>query len=136
MTDNEIIKALECCTRGRMIGGKIPCTDCPYDKFNAEYNIACSPRLMKDAFDLINRQKAEIERLQKHNTKMARKHYCDGIKEFAERLKETDGKNNHTFDDCASILVSDEYRKGRHEKTREIWDAIDHITKEMVGDNK
>ena len=32
-------------------------------------------------------QKAEIERLQKHNTEMARRHYTDGIKEFAERLK-------------------------------------------------
>ena len=40
----------------------------------------------------INRQKAqkaEIERLQKYNADMAHKHYNDGIKEFAERLKES-----------------------------------------------
>lgn len=38
--------------------------------------------------NLINRQQAEIERLQKHNTVVAHKHYNDGIKEFAKRLKE------------------------------------------------
>ena len=47
---------------------------------------------LKAALDLINRQKAEIERLEKHNTEYARKHYQDGraeaIKEFADRLCE------------------------------------------------
>lgn len=42
--------------------------------------------------EIINRQKAEIERLQKHNTEFARKHYSDGyneaVKKFEERLKE------------------------------------------------
>ena len=33
------------------------------------------------------KQKAEIERLQKYNTDVAFKHYNDGVKEFAERLK-------------------------------------------------
>ena len=60
---------------------------------------------------------------------------AEAIKEFAERLKETDGNNNHTFDDCASILIPEEYKKGRHEKTREIWDTIDRIAEEMVCDN-
>lgn len=42
--------------------------------------------------EIINRQKAEIERLQKHNTEFARKHYSDdyneAFKKFEERLKE------------------------------------------------
>lgn len=54
MTDNEIIKALECCSQEDM------CKQCPYrmacldDKY---INI-----VSKDALDLINRQRAKIER--------------------------------------------------------------------------
>lgn len=36
----------------------------------------------------LDKARAEIERLQKYNTDIAFKHYNDGIKEFAERLKE------------------------------------------------
>jgi hypothetical protein len=57
MTDNEIIKALECCCGGD--GGK-NCYCCPL------YEVSpCTNALSKYALDLINRQKAEIERLQK-----------------------------------------------------------------------
>ena len=52
MTDNEIIKAVECCT------GNTKCCECPMFR---------TPNCMNKAFDyaldLINRQKAEIERL-------------------------------------------------------------------------
>ena len=58
---------------------------------------------------------------------------AEAIKEFAERLKEMDGYNNHTFDDCASIFISEEYRKGRDEKIKEIWNTIDCLKKEMEG---
>ena len=60
MTDNEIIKALECCATDKMDD----CFQCPYD--NIVYkpgNGGCVNRCRKDALDLINRQKAEIERL-------------------------------------------------------------------------
>jgi hypothetical protein len=50
MTDNEIIKALECCK-------KDDCDNCPNDFGN------CYANLAGYALDLINRQKAEIERL-------------------------------------------------------------------------
>ena len=81
MTDNEIIKALECCSHRN---GNLQCELCP------AYSIAqmCMEDLMSDALDLINRQKAAIERLQKHNLVVARKHYDDGIKEFAEKVNE------------------------------------------------
>lgn len=55
MTDNEIIKALECCP------AHIKCEECPMKQ---KHN--CMSKLNKDALDLINRQKAEIERLQKN----------------------------------------------------------------------
>ena len=56
MTDNEIIKGLECCSHRN---GGLPCEGCP------AYNIAqmCMEDLMSDAFDLINRQKAENDSL-------------------------------------------------------------------------
>lgn len=81
MTDNEIIKALECCSHRN---GNLQCELCP------AYSIAqmCMEDLMSDAFDLINKQKAEIERLQKHNSVVARKHYDNGIKEFAKKVNE------------------------------------------------
>ena len=57
MTDNEIIKALECC-------GKSPpvCHECKYKgKCN---RIDCYDYLKRDAVDFINRQKAEINNLE------------------------------------------------------------------------
>ena len=57
MTDNEIIKALECC--GFEYGN--PCSVCPkYEKDND----FCQEELHNYALDLINRQQAEIEKLQ------------------------------------------------------------------------
>ena len=54
MTDNEIIKALECCK-------KDDCDNCPNDFGNCCANLAgCS-------LDLINRKQAEIERLKAMN---------------------------------------------------------------------
>ena len=56
---------------------------------------------------------------------------AEAIKEFAERLIEEDGICNHTFDDCASILLSEEYRKGREEKIKEIRLNINILLEEM-----
>lgn len=81
MTDNEIIKALECCIND-------DCDNCPDTFGNCEHNA------MRNALDLINRQKAEIERLTKANERFAEEfdsYYAyvksEAIKEFAERLK-------------------------------------------------
>ena len=56
MTDNEIIKALECC-------GNIVDSTCKKCVYHETYNASCVVRLMRDALDLINRQKAEIKNL-------------------------------------------------------------------------
>ncbi len=93
MTDNEIIKALKVChiTCG--------CSECPYEKAPDD----CVETLKRDALDLINRQKAEIERLHAEierlhkevgyweaETKEARadidQAVAEAVKEFAERL--------------------------------------------------
>ena len=57
MTDAEIIKALEWCTDTIP-----PCHACKYDE-DTYTSDECMGELMKDALDLINRQKAEIEEL-------------------------------------------------------------------------
>ena len=144
MTDAEIIKALECCcdTKEIVCTDKCPLYDCDCD---------CWSVMKHDVLDLINRQKAEIERLNKEisisqhllsdawrNIEIQDKFYktarADAIKEFVKRLKGTDGYNNHIFDACASVIVPDEYKKGRYEKTKEVWELIDNLVKEMVGD--
>ena len=54
MKDGEIIKVLECCyVRGN-------CNGCPREK---EWDKACASIGMKDALELIYRQRAEIKRL-------------------------------------------------------------------------
>ena len=58
MKDNEIIKALECCKSTEH------CGHCSYDKDHSEI-AGCTAALAKDALNLINRQKAEIAKLEK-----------------------------------------------------------------------
>ena len=107
MTDKEIIQRLECCSV------RFACKDCQYQP-TGEQQASCMDRLMKDALELINRQRAEIERLEKYNTDVAYKHYDDGIKEFAERL-------------IAMLAKYDMYG------TLYIVEDIDNLVKEMVG---
>lgn len=54
MTDNEIIKALECCAESG-------CKNCPENCGSA----MCLKNLVIDSVDLINRQMAEIDNLNK-----------------------------------------------------------------------
>ena len=129
MTDNEIKKALEICSND---GG---CCDCPYVS-----NIACIGIISKNALDLINRQQAEIERLNDCVNsedeiraimksqmapmvkeivneqidvamKVAR---AEAIKDFAERLKKDFGHGVLGMDSVSAI--------------------IDNLVQEMVGD--
>ncbi len=60
MTDNEIIKAFEICYISDADGDL--CGDCC---FHDSSPCTCSKELLKHVFDLINRQKAEIERLKR-----------------------------------------------------------------------
>lgn len=105
MTDNDVIKALECCGKSDECDG----ANCPY--YNVPYSDkkTCEGMVMYDALDLINRQKAEIERLEEEHNKnfekwkildeRTKERYkelyqeakaivrAEAIKEFAERLK-------------------------------------------------
>ena len=129
MTDNEIIKALEICSKSTngCSHSNYTCEDC---YLNGQP--MCSSVLFQDTLDLINRQKAEIERLEERIIEVQR---CDkelietlhkiheekieaakaeAIKEFAERLKMQGVTFLHN-----KVVLSNE---------------IDNLVKEMVGD--
>ena len=127
MTDNEIIKALEVCHK--CVYGS--CPECPLHGVGG-----CDSELMKYALNLIKRQKAEIERLEKIEIvfdeiedtinplpfetdydKAVKQAKAEAIKEFAERLKE---KERPTFPLAMVVDISE----------------IDNLVKEMVGDTE
>ena len=137
MTDNEIIKALGQCETQKT------CCDCPYFE-----KIGCKKHLYQEAFDLINRQKAENEELRKKvnflqasnnlnqsllekekievelakaETEVAK---AEAVKEFAERLKSI-YTNDKSYD-----------RPNAHTMIVKLFDNIDNILKEMVGEDK
>ena len=127
MTDNEIIKALECCSTGETYDDceKNGCPlylgitmGCKYiDKENQLYS---------DALDLINRQKAEIEKLKgstivsniMESQRIKREAKAEAYKEFAERLNEK-AQIADCFDSYNMVV-------GTH--------FIDNLLKEMVGE--
>lgn len=77
MTDNDVIRALECCSNAE------PCANCPYQKQCDETDLA------EIALNLISRQKAEIERLKKGwraDVIETAELKAEAVKEFAERL--------------------------------------------------
>lgn len=116
MTDNEIIKALECCS-------KADCNNCPASKFGN-----CIDIVMEEAIALIDRQKGEVERLKEDNEALnsavssaldiVNSNYQNGraeaIKEFADKLKK---KLARTLLYLSRTLIED----------------IDDLVREMVG---
>ena len=132
MTDNEIIKGMEC-----VIGNEVKCSECTYQKVLPFPS--CRRMCAKNALDLINRQKAEIEKLKQKNefflktiTENAQRALevtveeietakSEAIKEFGERLKEKFGiadcivtVNNNDIDD----LVEEMMEENKSEKGR------------------
>lgn len=122
MTDNDIIKALECCGNPYSI-----CAECPIKDDHG-----CNEQLAKYALDIINRQQAEIEQLKfeiakllpegcpyatqvEVSNKLEAQIKSEAIKEFAERLKEQ--KKTSTLD---SRIYTTE--------------MINSLVKEMIGE--
>ena len=83
MTDNDIKKALECCSEP---AGKCCCEVCPLH----HREDSCTTALIKMSVELVNRQQAEIKRYL-HSIKLLENDVqtakSEAIKEFAERLK-------------------------------------------------
>ena len=130
MTDKEIIKALECCT---IKGAK--CMACPAFK---KVDRSDCKKYFRGAIDLIKCQQAEIERLQDYNKNLqtanadisnklfdeVEKGKTEAIKEFAERLKESE------------IDIDVSFGYGRECYTKAVTTIeIDNLVKEIVGEN-
>ena len=137
MTDNDLIKSLDICQNGTSM-----CSDCSYSN---DYT-NCNTRIAKDALELINRQKAEIERLRSlvddSVWDFCSISGCEGasndcwktcpdsrynkiktkaIREFAERLK--------------AIYDDERYdRPNAHTLILFLFNNIDSLVKEMSGD--
>ena len=122
MTDNDIRKALECCKEP---ASPIVCRRCSLSTTKR-----CVAKLSENALSLINRQRAEIERLHKEvgyweaETKEARadidQAVVEAIKEVAERLKEEQEFFVNGCDDFVGYVAVS---------------RIDNLTKEMAGDS-
>lgn len=104
MTDKEIVKALECCTKSMHKG----CRNCPLFVVNG-----CVRTMSENALYLIKEQQEEIELLRgmdKANTdaihtlaEKSKSVRIDSIKEFAERLKEV----NNNLGDLVKEMLGD-----------------------------
>ena len=143
MTDKEVIKALECCVKG------LECKNCPANPHKGNYGY-CTSLLLKDALDLINRQKAEIFKEKNKNSKLRNER--NRLKAEVERLTaERDAMHQ-------DVIAAEEYawqcKTAKAEAHKEFADRlkensiatfswngvvlveeIDNLLKEMVGDN-
>ncbi len=117
MNDNDIIKALECCKNST--SEEICKEKCPYHREKHWYK--CMGIMLGDALSLINRQKAEIERLKAEKDNLIKTYkecMTEAIKEFAERLKVKGFADKETGEGI--VCVED----------------IDNLVKEMVGERE
>ncbi len=98
MTDNEIIKALECCVQGY-------CRGCAFDD-GANFN--CKDNVMESAFNLINNKNEEIERYKgvikilENDVKVAN---IEAVKNFAHFLIDRSKGGKIEVVDVADLAV-------------------------------
>lgn len=140
MTDNEIIKALECCTKG------LECKNCPANPHKGNYGY-CTGLLLKDTLDLINRQKANLDDKEdtiQYADKVIKSLQADMDKlqaNVSELVKQTKAEAyKECIEEVKTIICDNTYpdfdKKG---KAVCIWKPeayknIDNLLKETVGD--
>ena len=137
MTDNEIIKALECCC---FTDDENNCCTCPLSDDSGKL---CVGVLVKNALDLINRQQETIETLrnciEQHHiirkdgksplSLLTEEIKAEAIKEFAERLKEICRKRQYVITEKTNFGVINKQYLQVVDKS-----DIDNLVKEMVGE--
>lgn len=106
MTDNDIIKGLKAC------GYNETCADCPYIDIDRG---DCTEEMAKDAFNLINRQKEEIEKLKGiiyyENSPFKKTVRAEAIREFAKFIIDKSKKGvtfNSDIPDYVQEMVGEE----------------------------
>ena len=116
MTDNEIIKALEC--HAHRTERNLNCCDCDYIQHQD-----CSQRMSCDALDLINRLQAENETLR------------DVVKQ--NHLIRNNGKSPLSLIKAEAYKECIEKVKILNQNNLILWnEQLDNLLKEMGGDNK
>jgi hypothetical protein len=116
MTDNEIIKALECHLKG-------PCKDCPF------LECGCSGALIPKALELVNRLKTENEN---HKTAF-KESIADMLSEYSNILvSKMLLAKEHTLN-SPNKEDSLEYIRGKAEAFETAIKLIDKALEEMVG---
>jgi len=140
LTDKDIIKALECCSKAHGVRDCIS-LNCPlFDKERHLYLcIHGDTDLFGISLDLINRQKAEIEKWKAlaengasaidTNNRLVQKFAeikTEAIKEFGKRLKSriNDSVFNYWNNNTGGYYLAED-----------VPDEIDNLIDEMVGDN-
>lgn len=129
-TDEEITKAVECCSEPCCV-----CDECPLYCVG----VNCSSfELHRYALDLINRQKSEIDSLRADLKRVCAErdaHICtnnfiksETVKEFAERLKSLVNQHHYMLANIHNSRDFGMFTVGFEQ-------AIDNIVKEMVGDD-
>ena len=124
MTDNDIIKALECC-------GADDCTHCPFF-INEEFG--CDVNMEHEALDLIKRQKAENESLTQRYTLAVAEREAN-VKGFTEQLQTAKAEAAKEF----ALRLEDEMGIYYIAKHNWIGEIIDNLVKEMgerIMDNR
>ena len=117
MTDNEIKKALECCVNWETEGD---CEKCPaYEK-----PFFCLKELRIQSLDLINRLKAENERLSKITRPLIAEIKAEAYTECIAKVKE---KSKKTEIVCSGALVTMDYAISNKN--------LGKLLKELVGED-
>ena len=141
MTDNEIIKAFECCEANE--GNRPNCKECPWFRLE-EKPVDCHKQVRKNAIDLINRQKEEIERLQKENEILsvnADNAFQEGLNENRELFKQEVEKDIKAeavreFTEEINMMITEIYNKhifGSNDLVAEEKDAIINFSDDVTS---
>ena len=151
MTDNDIIKALECCIPSYHKN----CKECVYSKHKS-HGISvktCSEVMRIDLFNLINRRKSEIERLiakYRHIDAEIPRFKAKAVKEFAEDVQEEISDAIHSNynakeekeNKCKKLGIPAnldggflQYCDGKIDALSGLASYIDNLVNEIVGNN-
>lgn len=157
MTDNEIIKALECCGKYHTNYKDQPCEHCAFNDMSR-----CIAFLIDNVIGLINRQKAEVEnyiKVAEYQQNLTLKKSFE-IKELKAEIEKLDAENDclvkeldKQCDECVEFNVSQARKKAIKEFAERlkhmlglingfdydcstIFYHIDNLVKEMVGDTE
>ena len=110
---DEIIKALECCTRGRKNKEDYPCDECPYNECNivggtSERQVkgTCQGWLMKDALSLYKELTEESQKWQKGYECVDAA--CRELSSKCDELTEENERLNKEVDRLSQVVLNHE----------------------------